>query len=103
MQDDGRTIGIVALIASLAGAVLFALVLADLWRFSASGGALLASGALGLVGALAGWSARKSLAAGLARFAMRLGLATALAAVLTVGFLTPASVETSGPVEVRPA
>lgn len=99
MQNDGKTLGIIAVVASVAGAVLLALVLANLWRFSAAGGALLASGVLGLIGAMAGWAARGSAAAGLGQFGLRLGLATVLAVALLVGFLTPAS----DPVVIRQA
>lgn len=103
MDNNGKAVAIIALVASCAGAVLFALVLTGLLPFAASGGALLASAFLGLVGAIAGWSARRSAAAGMAQFALRLGLATVLAAGLVVLYLTPGSVTTSGPVEVRPA
>lgn len=103
MDNSGKAVAIIAAVASIAGGLVFVLVLTGLWPYVAAGGALLASGVLGLAGALAGWSARHSANAGLARFALRLGLSTALAVGLAIAFLTPAAVETSGPVEVRPA
>lgn len=103
MDSNGKAVAIIAVVASIAGALVFVLVLAGLWPYAAAGGALLGSGVLGLAGALAGWTARYSENAGLARFALRLGLSTALAVGLAIAFLTPATVQTSGPVEVRPA
>ncbi len=90
-MENSRTVSLISIIASSAGALLFLSVLIGAWNYSAAGGALLAGIVLAAIGAIAGFIARRSGKTSLNLFGLALGIGVVVCSVAFAMWMTPSS------------
>ena len=93
MEQGNKSVSLLAAVASGLGALGFVSVLAGVWNYSVVGNVFIASGALGTIGAIAGFVASRSGRNSLNALGLWLGLAVVAAVVAYTAMYTVGDVE----------